>query len=400
MKYLIQNKKYRGYTFFAGGKPCLHILVGILLLALSACGSKKPQAEAVHEGEMNEVKLTAEQVENAGIVVDSIRRKEMHQQLKVNGLVDVPPQNIVSVSFPLGGYLKTTHLLPGMHVNRGEMIAMMEDPALVQLQQDYLMAKAKMGFLEKDLERQRFLNENEVNADKVLQQAQSDHSSQKILMKGYAEKLRLIGLDPEKLTEESISRSVPIRSPINGFVSKINVNIGKYVNPSDVLFELINPDDMHAALTVFEKDLALVKPRQKVWVTFVDEPEREYECEVLLVTRNVDQDRGALVHCHFEQQPDRLLPGMFLNARIQISSSQQWAVPTDALVRFENKDYLLEAMDSLQFRLFPVEKLMEEDGWVAVKAEQADLRGKRFVVRNPYPVLGAMKAGEEEGHDH
>jgi cobalt-zinc-cadmium efflux system membrane fusion protein len=157
---------------------------------------------------------------------------------------------------------------------------------------------------------------------------------------------------------------------------------------------------MHAALTVFEKDLALVKPNQKVWVTFVDEPEREYECEVLLVSRNVDQDRGALVHCHFEQQPDRLLPGMFLNARIQISSSQQWAVPAESLVRFENQDYLVEAKDSLHFSLLPVVKLMEEDGWIAVKAEQVELQGKRFVVRNPYPVLGAMKAGEEEGHDH
>ncbi len=400
MIYLIQNKNNSGYALFIGMKTFLSFLMGLLLLTFSACGGKKPEAEAVHEELMNEVKLTPEQMENAGIIVDSIRQREIHQQLKVNGMVDVPPQNIVSVSFPLGGYLKTTHLLPGMHVNRGEVIAMMEDPALVQLQQDYLMAKARLAYLEKDLERQRFLNENEVNADKVLQQAQSDYSSQKILLKGYAEKLKLIGLNPEKLSEESISRSVPIRSPINGFVSKINVNIGKYVNPSDVLFELINPDDMHAALTVFEKDLALVKPKQKVWVTFVDEPEREYECEVLLVSRNVDQDRGALVHCHFEQQPDRLLPGMFLNARILISSSQQWAVPADALVRFENKDYLLEAKDSLLFHLFPVEKIMEENGWIAVKSDADDLQGRKFVVRNPYPVLGAMKAGEEEGHDH
>jgi hypothetical protein len=42
-------------------------------------------------------------------------------------------------------------------------------------------------------------------------------------------------------------------------VSKVNVNIGKYVNPSDVLFELINPDDIHLNLKVYEKILETSK---------------------------------------------------------------------------------------------------------------------------------------------
>ncbi|MCG7860244.1 efflux RND transporter periplasmic adaptor subunit, partial [Flavihumibacter sediminis] len=97
------------------------------------------------------------------------------------------------------------------------------------------------------------LNENKVNADKVLQQVSTEVESQQVLLKGYGEKLRLVGLQPEQLTSENLSRSVALRSPINGYVSKVNVNIGKYVNPTDVLFELINPDDMHGALTDFEK---------------------------------------------------------------------------------------------------------------------------------------------------
>jgi cobalt-zinc-cadmium efflux system membrane fusion protein len=69
------------------------------------------------------------------------------------------------------------------------------------------------------------------------------------------EKLRLIHINPNSLHENNISKSIRIYSPIDGFVSKVNVNIGKYVTPSDVLFELVNPADIHLNLKIFEKDL-------------------------------------------------------------------------------------------------------------------------------------------------
>lgn len=374
------------------------LYIFLLTLILISCGADEKVKPVEKTEDMNSVELSDEQIKQAGIVVDSIAFRAINAELKVNGLVDVPPQNIVSVSFPLGGYLKNTQLLPGMRVRRGEVIGIMEDPSLVQLQQDYLMAEARLQYLQQDLQRQKLLNENKVSADKVLQQAESDFKAQNVLVRGFSEKLKLIGIQPASLTAESISRSVPIRSPINGFVSKVNVNIGKYVNPSDVLFELINPDDMHAALTVFEKDIALVHPDQKVYVTFVDEPDREYECEVLLVTRNVDGDRSALVHCHFEKQPDRLLPGMFLNARIVVNNVRSLAVPSESLVRFENQNYLLAAEPDNHFTLLPVQTGVEDNGWTEIKPTENISTSTRIITKNPYPVLAMMKS--EGGEEH
>jgi len=372
------------------------IIFSILATGLLACGSAPKKEPVKEEVPADIVQLTPAQLSTAGIETGIVEKKTINSELKVNGMVDVPPQNIVSVSFPLGGYLKSSRLLPGMHVNRGEVIAIMEDPALVQLQQDYLMAQARLVYLEQDLARQRMLNENKVNADKVYQQAQADHTAQKVQVKGLSEKLRLIGMNPDKLTEATISRSVPVYSPINGFVSRVNVNIGKYVNPADVLFELINPDDMHAALTVFEKDIARVKPHQKVMVTFVDEPDREYECEVLLVTRNVDADRSALVHCHFEKQPDRLLPGMFLNARIMVNNVNALAVPDEAVVRYGNTEYVLQEESAGRFRLLEVETGARQGGLVEISSKAAELEGKKIIMRNPYPALSKLKNAAED----
>lgn len=362
-----------------------------------ACNNKKQLLEEHAVEDNDSITLTEEQLANAAIETDTIRKHKLNSELQVNGLIDVPPQNIVSVSFPLGGYLKNTKLLPGMQVRKGEVIAVMEDPALVQLQQDYLMAKARLGFLEKEYERQKMLREENVSAEKVFQQTEADFASQKVLVKGYYEKLQLIRINPDKLNENNISRSVPVYSPINGFVSKVNVNIGKYVNPADVLFELINPDDMHATLTVFEKDIAKVKPGQRVWVTFVDEPGVDYECDVLLVTRNVDDNRSALVHCHFERQPERLLPGMFLNARIQVSNAEVWAVPNAAVVRYGNQEYLLEANTNKNFSLLPVTAGMKDGGMTEVSTT-TELTGKNIVVTNAYTVLSAMKNKGDEDH--
>lgn len=375
-----------------------YILLSTIIVSLIACSSDKKQEPAPSSPETSDViTLTEEQLKNAGIQTGMISRKTLNSELKVNGLVDVPPQNIVSVSFPLGGYLKTTKLLPGMHVNKGEVIAIMEDQALVQLQQDYLMAVTRLIYLEKEYERQKLLNESNVNAEKVYQQAQADFASQKILIKGLSEKLRLISINPDRLDENSISRSVQIFSPINGFVSKVNVNIGKYVNPADVLFELINPDDMHATLTVFEKDIAKVKSKQKVFVSFVDEPLVEYECEVFLITKNVDENRSALVHSHFEKQPGRLLPGMFLNARIKVSDTEVLAVTEEAVVRIGNNQYVLAVEDKNKFRLLAIETGVKDDGMIEIFSKETELLGKNIIIKNPYPVLSALKntAAEE-----
>ena len=374
-----------------------YLYIILCLGLITACTSKKQPEEKQSPVSENSVTLTTAQIKNAGVETGIIQKQLLNSELKVHGLVDVPPQNIVSISFPLGGYLKNTKLLPGMHVNKGEVIAIMEDQALIQLQQDYLIAQAKLQYAEKDFERQKMLNENKVNADKVYQRAQEEFASQKALVKGYSEKLKLVGINPGKLNENTISRSVPLYSPINGFVSKVNVNIGKYVVASDVLFELINPTDIHAVLTVFEKDLAKVKPRQKVMVTFVDDPSTEYECEVLLVTKNVDDNRSALVHCHFEAQPKQLLPGMFLNARIKVSNAEVAAVPEAAVVRYGNDEFVLEERGSNSFHLLPVQTGMKEDGMVEIISKDNDLTGRTVIIKNAYAVLSQMKnSGEEE----
>jgi membrane fusion protein, heavy metal efflux system len=368
----------------------------LIFLLLIACTDKpKEVTETDQVQDENSVTMTDDQLKTAGIVLGKSEKKNISSILKVNGRIDVPPQNIVSISVPLGGYLKSSKLLPGMHVGKGEVIAVMEDQQYIQLQQDYLTAKVKSTFMEGEYNRQKELNQSKATSDKVFQQVESDFKSQKIAMKALSEKLRLIGINPEKLDENSLSRSVNITSPIAGYVSKVNVNIGKYANPADVLFEIVNPEDIHLNLNVFERDVAKLFVGQKVIAYSNSNPNKKYLCTIILIGRDLSVDRSAEVHCHFEQYDKILIPGMFMNSEIEVKSNEAYVLPVDAIVSFNNKQYAFASKSKNNFEMIEIETGSTENGFVEIKGNETVL-DRQFVVKGAYSLLMKLKNTDDE----
>ena len=215
------------------------LIVFFTSLLLISCGAKETDKETDTKNHNTSViQLTNEQISSLGLITGLVKQDSISAILRINGKIDVPPQNMVSVSIPLGGYLKSTHLLPGMKVTKGEIIATIEDQQYIQLQQEYLSAKAKLNYAENEFQRQKELNSSKASSDKVYQQAFAEYTTQKIMVKSLSEKLKLISVDPEQLNEANISRSISVYAPISGYVTKINANIGKYVNPETLFLNL------------------------------------------------------------------------------------------------------------------------------------------------------------------
>lgn len=374
------------------------IIIFIAFAILTSCSSVQTDTEVTTETiNENVVELTDAQLKNSKIEIGKIEQRSISSLLKVNGSIDVPPQNMVSISIPLGGYLKSTKLLAGMHISKGEILAVMEDQQYITLQQEYLTAKAKLLFAEDEFTRQEELNKSKAASDKVFQQAKVDYTTQKILVKSLSEKLKLIGINPENLNENNISRSINITSPIDGYVSSVNINIGKYANPSDILFELVNPTDIHLALTIFEKDINKLFIGQKLMAYTNINPDKKYPCEIILIGKDLSHNRSAEVHCHFEQYDKTLIPGMFMNAEIEVQSSNALVIPTDAIVRFEGKEYIYEATGNRQFSMLEVTTQNNENGFTQITfANNADKSNQIFVTKGAYTLLMKMKNTEEE----
>lgn len=371
------------------------LLLGTLSLVQCNKNNEMTPEKTIASGNENIVTLTDAQLKNAPIETTQLSMQNISTVLKLNGVIDVPPQNLVSVSIPLGGYLKSTGLLPGMPVTKGKVIAVIENPLFIQLQQDYLMAQSKMHFAELDYKRQKTLNQSQASSDKVMQQAQSEMNNQRIMMNSLAEQLRLINIQPETLKSGNIRKSVPVYSTINGFVSKVNVNIGKYVNPSEVLFELINPDDIHLNLKVYEKDLERLKKGQRFVAYTNAEPNKKYHGEILLISKDIASGGIAEVHCHFDAYDHSLIPGMYMNAEIETSTSFSNAVPEESVVSYEGKDFVFVENKKQTYQLTPVSVGEMENGFVQI-LNFNDFNGKKIVTKNAYALLMKLKNSEGE----
>ena len=372
-----------------------NLFILLLTLIFTACKNEKAVEQTESPVMENSITLTNAQMKNAHIETGKIEQKQLSSILKVNGRIDVPPQNMVSVSVPLGGYLKSTKLLPGLHVNKYQVIAVVEDNQYIQLQQDYLTAKAQLGFQEAEYNRQKELNASKASSDKVFEQTKATYETQKILIRSLEEKLELIGLNPKILNENNISKSIRLYSPIDGFVSKVNANIGKYAVPGDVLFELVNPADIHLNLKIFEKDLDKIFIGQKIVSYTNNNPDKKYAGDIILISKDVAPDGTTEVHCHFDNYDKSLFPRMYMNAEIELKNNLQNVLPEEATVSFEGRKYLFENTGENQFEMIEIETGESENGFTEI-ISKADLTGKEIVTRGAYTLLMSLKNKEEE----
>lgn len=369
-------------------------LIALLsILTILACtGNKTKEAVEVEKGNdsliANLVTLNAVQLKTANLAFGTAQLMSMHKILKVNGAIDVPPSNIVSISIPMGGYLKKTSLIPGMFVKKGNLLAVLEDPSYIELQQDYLTAKSKLVYLEADFNRQRDLNATKSTSDKIFQLARSDYESQKYLTKSLSEKLKLLGIDPLTLNENNISRAINFNAPINGYVTKVNVNIGKYVTPTDILFEIIDPSDLHLRLIVYENDATNLKVGNKVSFYTNNDIRKKYLAKVAVINPNINEDKTTEVHCHLVNESVRLYPGTSANAEIELNDAKVNALPEQAIVKWQNKPFVFIKMEGNSFKMVPVEMGVSTNGYVEIKN---DLGKQAIVTTNAYTLLMQLK---------
>ena len=371
------------------------VLIIFLSLMIFSCSKEEVVQEEIGTVVGDQVSLTDLQIKNSGIETNTLNNLDIAHKILLTGQVDVPPQGMASVSAPSGGYVRVSRFMPGNYVSKGQTLATLENPELVQLQQDYLLAKSNLQYAQQDYSRQKDLNENKASSDKVTQKAFNESQNQNIMMKGMAQKLSAMGINPGSLNANNIRRSFAVTSPISGYISIVNVNIGQYVSPMDKMFDIVNTGDLHLALKVFEKDLSKIKVGQKVYGFTNQNPAKKYEARVFIIGKDFSADRSVLIHCHFVDNSLQLLPGTFMNAEMEADSEEGIVIPDDAIVTWEEKQYIFEEVKPKTYKMFPVEIGNAENGFTELLNFKEENRSKKFVTKGAYQLLMALKNVEE-----
>lgn len=372
-------------------------LLLLLTVFWAACSKKDKSTETTtaQPTEIAHVRLSQEQQKLLGIVLGQPILRSMNGTLKANGMLDVPPQNMVTVSAPLGGFVKSTELLQGMKVKKGQTVIVLQHPDYIQLQEDYLTNKNQLEFLDLEYKRQEELSKENVTAAKALQQAKSNYFGTKAKVQGLRAKLKLININPQELENGEIQNTISIPSPISGFVTEVNVNIGMHVNPTDVLFKIIDTEHLHAEAQVFEKDVPRLKIGQQVRV-YLSNENKERLAKVFLIGKEITAERTVRVHCHLEGEDPSLIPGLYFKALIETDPQQVTTLPNEAVVDFENKQYVFveQKAGELEYEMIEISKLKSEEDFTEV-ALPSSIAGRKIVLKGTYSLLSILKNTEE-----
>ena len=381
------------------------IIILFLTIIIASCGNKVKEETSVVEEKVdaNAVEITPEQYKTADVQLGVIEEKALSRTTKVNGMLDVPPQNLVSISTPFGGFVKSTVMLQGLKVQKGQVVATMLNPDYVQPQQDYIDFKSQLNYLKLEYERQQELAKENVNAQKTVQKSKAEFESMRARVLGLKTKLQLMNINMSSLEKGNIQSTIPLYSPINGYVTQVNTNIGAFALATDVLFKIANTEHLHAELTVFEKDVPKVKIGQKVRFVLANETQ-ERMATVYLVGKEISQERTVQIHCHLDKEDTTLLPGMYLKALVESGSNKVPAVPSKAIVEFEGLHYIFIADSEsskekgiTKYKLITIKTGVSELNYTELIFDSTtDWKNWKVVTNGAYDMLSEMKNSEEE----
>ena len=367
----------------------------VLLAGILSCGKGASTEETVGGAAEagTEIRLSAEQMELAGIEVGRASRRMMHQYLECTGQIEVPPQNRASVHSPIQGVVRDVRYLEGDFVRKGAVLAELSHPDLIRLQRELLESKGRLSWLEQDLARKETLAGDDAIARKEQLKAASDFQIEKAHYEGIKAELSLIGLPVASVEKGDIQQVLQLVAPVNGYITGIHTHLGELVQPGKSLYEMVDPGHIHLELQVFAKDAIKVRPGQEIecWVPGLEE---HYKAEVHLIGREIDEaTKTVQIHGHFKKEPAHLLPGTYVQGKITTSADSVWALPQSAVV-LENGKPVLYVQKGDYFEAVEIETGMQDGDFVTVELPD-DLQNLPLVLKGAYYLKGAAAGAEE-----
>lgn len=386
----------------------IFLIILTLLFAITSCKNKatdtkaepatKDTTAAKEEPTAKEVELTDEQIKAIGLQTGSIEQRNLKSTLKVNGKLTLPPQNQAQVSILTGGIVKTINVTEGTFVKQGQTLTTIVNNEVIQLQQDYLENKSQLVYLQAEFKRQKELQEDRINATKTLQQVQNELGIAQAKQKGLQTKLQLQGINAANISTSNFANRIAVAAPISGFIHHINITMGKFADANTILFDIVDNRFLHLDLTLFEKDIAKVKIGDKIMFTDANDASHTHPATIFSLNKSFEDNQQAiLAHAKIEGQTETLLPGMYVEARIQIDDYKTSALPSEAVVSNGDEHYIYVETKKNHYKQVPVKKGVSDMGFTEILPLEEIPTGAKIVTKGAYYLLSQLTkvSGEE-----
>ena len=367
----------------------------ILLLALWSCGENSANKNAQDTTPLetdNTVQVTKAQFDQSQMQLDSLTEQEFPQVIHVNGMIDVPPENRAVVSALKGGYIKTSPLLIGDVVKKGQVLVTLESPEFVAMQQSYLEIYEQLAYLKAEFERQEQMLAENIISKKIYLKAQSDYKTAVATYNGLQKQLRMLNINPKQVEQGNISSVVTIYAPISGSITKVNVTKGSYVSPATEILEIIDNEHIHLELSVFEKDIMQIKQGQEIYFKIPEASSGQFKATVYLVGTSIDENRTIKVHAHLDNEEDKFLTGMFVDADIVTSGTIALGIPSTAVVESGGKSMVMTlkqtTADAYIFEPITVNVIATYNGYSQLEKRDRITLNTKILTQGAFSLIG------------
>lgn len=402
------------------------------------------------------IHLNEAQYINAEIDTGWFELKNLTDVIYASGYTKLDPQDQADVSMPVSGTIKSIRVIEGDYVKKGKTLAKMEsleyskmilennsmllernklllEKAALKLDKSKLeeslaVAEAQSAYLQKEYDRQEALAKDNINARKVFEKVSADVQIEAAKIKGLREQIahinktiQLFGdsdaayqkLDAAGGGQASLgsggSKSIRITAPISGYITAINAKIGATIDAGHTMFSLVDNSKMHVDLLVYEKDLHKVKEGQIARFMLTNQSNEEIKGEIYNIGKSFANDtKSVAVHADIEKNNANLIPGMYINALIDIGNREVRALPKEAVVRAEGREFIFlwekenlqTDNDEITFARLEVKTGARQLGYVEVTPLGVIHDGDKIAVDGAYYLQSHLQKAEGGGGHH
>jgi cobalt-zinc-cadmium efflux system membrane fusion protein len=405
MKYIFLKKDFDKTIVY---KFCILFSAFYFLIS---CNDKKVEVEHEEEKSENEVELTASQFKTVGIEFGSVENRNLNLVIKANGYTTVPPQNMANISTLIGGTVKDILVLEGTFVNKGKVLATIQNLEVVEMQEDYNSAVANIEFLQLEYNRQKTLSDENVNPRKTFQEVKSKLAVEKARAHAAKAKLQALNMSTKG------SSLVPIVSPISGYIGKISIAKGAFAETGTILFEVVDNSQMHLDLNVYEKDLGSISIGQTIDFILTNQGNKSIKGKIFGINKSFsNESKTVAVHAKINANDAKdLISGMYVSANINITNATVPALPKDAIVRNGDKYFIFiqdlahvgkeekhtetsKEHGEIHFKAIEVIPGTTDLGYTEVKFVSTSPNDAKIVIKGAFYLLSAIKGGGEHEH--
>ncbi len=234
-----------------------------------------------------------------------------------NGIIMVSPQQKATLSLTMGGKIHSLSVMPGQYVKKDQVVATIDNPDFIELQHTYLEAMAQVDYLEQEYKRQNSLGDIDVASKKKVQLAKSEYLAMKSHLDAAMARLKTLGVSLDKVMKDGIMTYLPVTAPFTGYATNINVNVGTYLDPGQPVCDIINKSKPLVQLTVYEKDLSLMREGRKMLFRVNGMGNTNFEAEIVAIDQSIDsKDYSIKVYAQVKSEREEFRPGMYVRAKL------------------------------------------------------------------------------------